>query len=172
MQEQKITTMNNQELKLWNDIQEFELDDDEHLYTFSDRLAKENGWSKWFTLRVIDEYKKFMFLICSTNQPLTPSEPVDQVWHLHLLYTRSYWKQFCPEVLKREVHHGPTRGGPEERDKFTDWYAQTLHHYRIKFNCDPPTDLWPRDHLRFESGNFRWIDLNKNWIIKKLTGII
>jgi hypothetical protein len=30
---------------------------------------------------------------------VTPSEQVDQVWHLHLTYTRSYWDEFCPNVL-------------------------------------------------------------------------
>jgi hypothetical protein len=159
--------MNNEELQRWNEIREFELDDDEATFTFSDRLARENGWSKGFALRAIAEYKRFMFLVCVTNQPLTPSEEIDQVWHLHLLYTRSYWKEFCGEVLKREVHHGPTRGGPEEKDKFNDWYAKTLLYYRQKFNNDPPPDLWPPPHLRFRNSNFCWIDLNRHWIIKK-----
>lgn len=158
---------NEQELKLWNAIEEFELDDDEDMFMFSDRLAKENGWSKTHTLRAIEEYKKFMFLVCVTQQPLTPSEDVDEVWHLHLLYTRSYWKHFCSEVLKREVHHGPTRGGPEEGDKFTNWYEQTIVQYRQKFNIDPPVDLWPSPQKRFRPSNVRRVDLNKHWIIKK-----
>lgn len=164
----KTERMNEQELELWNTINDFELDDDEDVFMFSDRLAKENGWSKTFTLKAIEEYKKFMFLICVTQQPLTPSEEVDEVWHLHLLYTRSYWKYFCNEVLKREVHHGPTRGGPEEHDKFTNWYEQTLLQYRQKFNTEPPADLWPPSQQRFSPSNFRRVDLNKNWIIKKL----
>ncbi|HEY0653055.1 MAG TPA: hypothetical protein VGD65_08000 [Chryseosolibacter sp.] len=140
--------MNYKEQKLWDEICEFELDDDEAVYTFSDRLAKENQWTKGFALRAIDEYKKFIFLICTTHQPRTPSDEVDKVWHLHLLYTRSYWNDFFAGVLKREVHHGPTRGGPEEKEKFQNAYAQTLQHYRITFQCEPPSDLWPRDHLR------------------------
>jgi hypothetical protein len=159
--------MNNDELRLWDAICEFELDDDEAAFTFSDRLARENGWSKALSLEAIEEYKKFMFLICVTNQALTPSEAIDQVWHLHLLYTRSYWKEFCEEILKREIHHGPTRGGPQENDKFTSWYEQTLFHYRQKFNNAPPPHLWPSPHLRFRPANFRWIDRNQYWIIKK-----
>lgn len=159
--------MNDHELSYWNTIQDFELDDDEAVLMFSDRLAKENGWSKLFAIRAIEEYKKFMFLICISHQPLTPSEEVDQVWHLHLLYTRSYWKEFCAEVLKREVHHGPTRGGPEESDKFHDWYTQTLLLYKQKFKHDPPPDLWPPSRLRFRYSNFRRIDLRQYWIIRK-----
>lgn len=139
--------MNYKEQKLWDEIREFELDDDEAVYTFSDRLAKENGWSKGFALRAIEEYKKFIFLICTSHQPRTPSDEVDQVWHLHLLYTRSYWNDFCGLVLKREIHHGPTRGGPEETDKFKNAYVQTLQHYRDTFHTEPPSDLWPPGHL-------------------------
>lgn len=160
--------MNNEELKLWDAICEFELDDDGSRFTFSDRLAIENGWPKGFAMRVIEEYKKFIFLICVTNQSLTPSDEVDQVWHLHLLYTRSYWKEFCGDVLKREIHHGPTRGGPQEEDKFTDWYEKTLLHYSQRFDSDPPSDIWPPSRIRFRHTNFRRIDLNKNWVIKKL----
>ncbi len=164
--------MNYKEQKLWGEILEFELDDDEAVLTFSDRLAKENGWSKAFALRAIDEYKKFMFLISCTSEPLSPSEDVDQVWHLHLLYTRSYWKEFCDGVLKREVHHGPTRGGPDENEKFENWYARTLKHYREKFNRNPPADLWPTDKAQSRDTNFRRIDLSRNIIIRKLNKLI
>jgi hypothetical protein len=160
--------MNEQELKHWKTIREFELDDHSSALTFSDRLAKENGWSREYALRAIEEYKKFMFLICATNQSLTPSDEVDQVWHLHLLYTHSYWKEFCTLVLKREVHHGPTKGGIQERDKFTNWYSETLHHYLTKFNCHAPPDIWPPNERNFPARDFRRIDLKRNWIIKKL----
>jgi hypothetical protein len=159
--------MKEAEKQLWTAINAFELDDDSSSLTFSDRLAKENGWSKEFALRAIEEYKKFMFLICVINQPLTPSDEVDQVWHLHLLYTQSYWKEFCAEVLKREVHHGPTKGGIQESTKFSDWYSKTLLCYKEKFNNDPPTDLWPPKEIRFRQSDFKRIDLLTNWIIKK-----
>ncbi|WP_165824111.1 hypothetical protein [Pseudochryseolinea flava] len=42
---------------LWFKIKDFELDDPESAYTFSDRLAHENGWSLQYALRAIDEYK-------------------------------------------------------------------------------------------------------------------
>src|SRR6478735_8699456 len=90
-------------LALWKMIREFELDDNASPMTFTDRLAQENGWTHEFAIRAILEYKKFIFLICISNQPLTPSDEVDQVWHLHLLYTHSYWKEFCPLVLKKEI---------------------------------------------------------------------
>ncbi|MBT1706311.1 hypothetical protein KK060_23735 [Fulvivirgaceae bacterium PWU20] len=148
-------------------IQDFELDDDNSEFTFSDRLARENVWTHDFALRAIEEYKRFMFLICISNKPLTPSDEVDQVWHLHLLYTRSYWKEFCADVLEREIHHGPTKGGIKENAKFNDWYTETLQVYKQKFNTEAPEDLWPPKEKRFTPGNFVRVNTFANWIIKK-----
>jgi hypothetical protein len=160
--------MNSENLELWKRIQQFELDDEDSSLTFTDRLARENGWSHEFAIRAVLEYKKFIFLICISNQPLTPSDEVDQVWHLHLLYTHSYWDEFCGEILNRKIHHGPTRGGKRENDKFTNWYLQTLELYRNTFNEAPPVDIWPPDNIRFTSINFQRINTDRYWVIKKL----
>jgi len=79
-----------QQPDLWNRIRRFELDDPAAAFSFTDRLARENGWPLEYALRATLEYRKFMFLLCLTEHPLTPSDQVDPVWHLHLLYTRSY----------------------------------------------------------------------------------
>ena len=72
---------------LWKRIKEFEIDDPLSAYTFTMRLEIENNWDIEYTLRVIEEYKKFMFLSCTAKHRVCPSDEVDQVWHLHLLYT-------------------------------------------------------------------------------------
>lgn len=51
-----------------------------------------------------------MYLAVRANHPVTPSDEVDQAWHLHLTYSRSYWDEFCGAVLEEVVHHDPTRG--------------------------------------------------------------
>ena len=76
--------MTDKEMELFEKIQAFELDDDSASFKLSERLARENGWNKTYTQRVIDEYKKFIFLCCITDTGVTPSDPVDQAWHLHL----------------------------------------------------------------------------------------
>jgi hypothetical protein len=152
---------------LWQKINHFQLDQPDVALHFSDRLARENGWPLEYALRCIQEYKKFMFLICIAPHPLTPSDEVDQVWHLHLLYTQSYWKEFCGTVLGQEIHHGPTKGGSAEQDKFTDWYAKTKELYTATFGEAPPMDIWPPSHVRFGKTNFRRINMDDNWIIPK-----
>ena len=74
---------------------------------FSKRLAIENGWTRRFALRAIEEYKRFVFLALTAGTQVTPSEEIDQVWHLHMVYTRAYWDDFCGQVLNKPFHHAP-----------------------------------------------------------------
>ncbi len=157
-----------QDQQLYQAIMGFELDNPDSAMTFTDRLLRENGWSMEFGVRAVFEYKRFMFLMCISSHPLTPSDEVDQVWHLHLLYTRSYWIDFCKETIQREIHHGPTQGGKEESQKFTNWYEKTKELYQLTFNEIAPVDLWPSSEIRFSEINFQRINLHRNRVIKKL----
>ncbi|MCU0434581.1 MAG: hypothetical protein MUC87_14095 [Bacteroidia bacterium] len=152
---------------LWNAIQEFETDNPGSPLSFTHRLARENGWTMQYSIRAVDEYKKFIYLICVAPHPLTPSDQVDQVWHLHMIYTQSYWKDFCERTLKREIHHGPTKGGKEEAEKFNDWYARTLEMYRAVFLYERPSDIWPHPAKRFSDVHFKRINTRINWVIPK-----
>ena len=153
---------------LWKKIQDFEIDDNESDFTFTDRLARENGWSIEFSLRTNEEYKKFIFLICIADHPLTPSDQVDQVWHLHLLYTESYWIEMCRNTINRDIHHGPTKGGQQEKDQYKDWYSETKNLYQQIFKQQPPIDIWPPSEIRFGELIFTRINRHRNWVIPKL----
>lgn len=163
--------MNKDELILWENIKDFSIDDPESEFSFTDRLARENSWSHEFSIRSILEYKRFIFLICISEHPLTPSDQVDQVWHLHLIYTQSYWEDFCGKVLKRKIQHGPTKGGISEKDKFNNYYEQTKELYKRKFDKEPPNDIWPDSSIRFSEINFTRINRHRNWVIPKPTFI-
>src|SRR5215468_3394365 len=104
--------------ELWVRIQGFVLDDLDAALPFSLRLARENGWSRHYAGRVIAEYKKLCYLAVAGDCQISPSDAVDQAWHLHLIYTRSYWDDFCGRVLGRPLHHNPSSGSAAERDKF------------------------------------------------------
>jgi hypothetical protein len=109
------------DLPLWKRIENFEIDEVGIELPFSKRLARENSWPSEFALRVIEEYKKFIYLTSISEGPVTPSDEVDQAWHLHLTYTQSYWDQLCDNVLGRRLHHNPTKGGKQESNKFEDF---------------------------------------------------
>ncbi|MFM9073388.1 MAG: TIGR04222 domain-containing membrane protein [Cyanobium sp.] len=126
----------------------YELDDPSHAMGFLAHLMRSNGWDRAFALRAMEEYKKFMFLALVANHQVSPSDQVDQVWHLHLLYTDVYWNDFCPRVLGRPLHHHPSRGGKEERERFHHLYLATIASYE-RFFGRPPVDLWPPADVRF-----------------------
>ncbi len=149
-------------------VMEFEIDDGSPELTFARRLALENGWRLRFAERVIVEYRRFVYLAMAAGHPVTPSEEVDEAWHLHLTYTESYWNRLCRDVLPRPLHHNPTRGGAAENAKFEDWYGRTLETYTKTFGSPPPGDIWPGVPERFgRSIQRRKIEPNRYWIIPK-----
>jgi hypothetical protein len=147
---------------LWHKIDQYEIDDAASKQKFSDRLAKENLWSRDYTLRVIEEYKRFMFLAVVGGNPVTPSLEVDECWHLHMLYTRNYY-DFC-SILGQFIHHGPAKGGKED-EIFIDWYARTKQAYFMWFSEEPPDDIWPSSEVRFRHVHFARVDLLTHWVI-------
>lgn len=136
------------QLALYQRLLAYELDDASHAMGFLTHLMRSNGWDRAFALRAMEEYKKFMFLALVANHQVSPSDQVDQVWHLHLLYTDVYWNDFCPRVLGRPLHHHPSRGGKEERERFHHLYLATIASYESFFG-KPPVDLWPPADVRF-----------------------
>jgi uncharacterized protein (TIGR04222 family) len=153
---------------LWLRILGHRLDDPESQLTFTARLARENGWTIGHACRVVDEYRRFVFLAMTAGHSVTPSEDVDQVWHLHLVYTRDYWDTFCGEVLQAPLHHGPTRGGSGEADRYDTQYRQTLAAYSAVFDESPPVAIWPEPERRFGADlAWRRVNVVRNWVIAK-----
>jgi hypothetical protein len=134
---------------LWRALRSFNFDGPDTRLTFVRRLARDNGWAPDFASRVVEEYRRFLFLSQVAGHPVTPSDEVDQAWHLHLVYTRSYWEDLCGKVLGKPLHHGPTRGGQKEDGKFADWYERTRASYGNWFGERPPADIWPESTVRF-----------------------
>jgi hypothetical protein len=160
--------MTAEQAALWARLAAFPLDDRPAVLTFVRRLAKEAGWSSDYTGRVIDEYRRFLFLATVAGHTAVPSEQVDQAWHLHLTYTRSYWGRLCRETLGRQLHHEPTRGGSGEQAKFIALYDETLASYRRFFGVEPPADIWPDAAARFgPDTQHRLVNTARNWVVPK-----
>ena len=133
---------------LWSRLAAHEIGPADARLTFAARLERENRWSEDYTLRVIGEYKRFCYLAVTAEHPVTPSDQIDQAWHLHLTYSRDYWQTFCPEVLGRDLHHGPTTGSEADRARYFEDYAQTLKSYEALWGT-PPADIWSPAAERF-----------------------
>lgn len=162
-----MVTMNAEELALWQRVKSYSLDDPTAVRSFAGRLADEHGWTLRFAKLAIEEYRRFVFLAVAAGHSVSPSETVDEVWHLHLLYSRAYWDDFCPNVLLRPLHHFPSTGTPADDAKHVDWYARTREGY-VKYFGPPPDDIWPSPEDRARTRvTPRHVDAELVWIVPK-----
>ncbi|MBD2677288.1 MULTISPECIES: TIGR04222 domain-containing membrane protein [Nostoc] len=159
--------LNSFQAALYQRLQDFELDDPTHEFGFTRHLMKNQGWTLTYAQRAIAEYKKFAFLTVVANHYVVPSDQVDQVWHAHVLLTQSYWEEFCPKVLEKNLHHHPARGGRTERAEFHHLYVQTITSYRYFFGS-PPEDIWSPPDIRFGAElKMQRVNLSEHWVIPK-----
>ena len=141
-------------------IMELEITSDKDVFPFNSRLARENNWSITYATLAIKEYKRFIFLMITSDE-------VDQVWHLHMLYTKSYWNDLCSNILKKQIHHNPTKGGKSESDRFMNQYIKTLSKYQEVFEETPPKEIWPKPTERFKNvTRYVRIDTSKIFLSK------
>jgi uncharacterized protein (TIGR04222 family) len=134
---------------------------------FSRRLARENGWSDDYAQRVVREYQRFLVLAIAAGHAVTPSDQVDQAWHLHLLYTAHY-RRFCRQALGRRLDHGPSEGGSHERRRYVRDYERTLDSYQARFGEPPPSDIWPSSGQRFGTDlSMLRVNTSQHWVLRK-----
>ncbi|PCJ59714.1 MAG: hypothetical protein COA79_09930 [Planctomycetota bacterium] len=79
---------------------------------------------------------KFLTLAGATPASLTPSNPVDLVWHEFLLFTK-YYADFCMENFGRFLHHLPDDNKSRNHRQF----QKTLGLYSLYFG-EPPIEYW------------------------------
>ena len=128
--------------EIWDKLCAFSFDPTGATKLFEMRLAEEQGWSIEFARRAIEEYRRFLLLCATSGHACTPSEVVDEVWHMHLTFTRSYWEDLCPNVLGRPLHHEPGVGIAGENQKHRSAFQQTLRSYETTFRTSPPPAIW------------------------------
>ncbi|MDB5046588.1 MAG: hypothetical protein JWQ08_2638, partial [Deinococcus sp.] len=101
-------------------------------YTFPtaliSRLQDEQGWTLAKTLRALEEYRCFLVLAATSGFSVTPSRLVDEVWHLHLTFTRDYWERLTP-LLPAPLHHEPASGQVGDAAHHANQYLSTLDLY-------------------------------------------
>lgn len=110
---------------------------------FEEVLAERNGWPLPLAERVAGEYCGFLYLAATAGFEVTPSEAVDQAWHLHLEWPH-YRETLCGRILGRPLEHRPGTGEPGEALRYRRQYEETLALYERAFDKPPPPDIWPR----------------------------
>lgn len=106
---------------------------------FTLRLMKQEGWDYTHSVRVVAEYRRFLYLAALGE--VSPPPDVDAAWHLHLTYTRAYWTGLCERTLGHALDHYPSTGATEAV-RYKTVYTETRRRYRDEFGCEPPADIW------------------------------
>jgi len=92
----------------------------------------------------IDEYKKFLVLMATSPDAVTPSKMIDEIWHNHILDTMAYMET-CEKLFGKYLHHNPGFSSSVEEEKvFDNQYDSTLKLYKAQFG-EPPVYFWPSE---------------------------
>ncbi|TDU26581.1 uncharacterized protein (TIGR04222 family) [Panacagrimonas perspica] len=130
-------------------------------------LVRKFRWTRDYAERAVEEYRRFCFLAACSGHPVSPSAEVDEVWHLHLQYTRDYWERFCPQVLGTPLHHEPGGRNTSQDRMFREQYAQTMASYQQCFG-PPPEAFWPGTVRRFDAApRFRAVDTERVIVLRR-----
>ena len=105
---------------------------------FEHCLRHEGDWTDESATRITLEYRKFLYLKIVEGGVLTPSEVVDQAWHLHRCFPEAY-RRFCAEVAGQDIPH--QRGIPKAQADSS--YARLLAAYVREFDQTPSVEIWP-----------------------------
>ena len=151
---------------IWQALAQMRIEPPGAALSFTRRLARENGWSRAHAEAVCHEYRRFLYLAATGAAEVTPSDQVDQAWHLHLAYTRHYWEELCARIIGRPLHHGPTAGGASEGRKYRALYAETLRLYRETFGEEPPSNISPPSDIRFGT-RYQWVDRTRHYLLPR-----
>ena len=95
--------------------------------------------------QAILEYLRFAYLAWTSPVGATPSKAIDEIWHEHLLFTRSY-DAFCRGTRGEHLHHEPGDGASDV-DRYRTAYLDTLDRYEVEFGT-PDGRWWPRPPAR------------------------
>lgn len=126
---------------------------------FVNRVSRENMWTRDYTLRVIEEYKKFLCL--GTVEEVAPSREIDQVWHTHILYTKDY-KDVCENILNVKMFHHNPKSEADKGDISKDVYQSTKESYYRVFKQLPDPSIW----TDWKDADYVYINTKEYTIIK------
>jgi hypothetical protein len=104
----------------------------------ADRLCLEQNCKPDVAIAWLKEVAKFLFSCHQSDSRLTPSEKVDQAWHVFILFTYDY-REFCRLFFGRFIDHYP--GGETEQN--TTQYELCLDSLIQNFGYADKA-YWPR----------------------------
>lgn len=92
------------------------------------------GWTREQADRVERQYKRFLFMAATMDQPFVPTDDIDEFWHTHILDTQKYTED-CQNVFGYFLHHFPYFGmrGEEDAANLRSLFEASCHAYEIEY---------------------------------------
>jgi hypothetical protein len=87
--------------ELWEKIQRLDLT------IIFERMTIKHGWTEEKAEKAVSEYRKFLYLTQVFEQPVSPTNDIDAIWHEHILHTNKYALD-CKKLFGKFLHHFPT----------------------------------------------------------------
>lgn len=102
-------------------------------------MEKQMGSNAETERRVIEEYRKFLFLAMRAGHQVIPPGPVNDVWMAHLQNAQNYWENLGQMITERPAAQGVDAKGFAS---MADAWTATLKSYETIFGTKPPMDIW------------------------------
>jgi hypothetical protein len=102
-------------------------------------IEQQMGSNAEMAQRVIEEYRKFLFLAMRAGHQVIPPGPINDVWMAHLQYAQNYWENLGQMLGDRPA--APASDAKRFASMAEAW-TQTLQSYETVFGTKPPMDIW------------------------------
>ncbi len=99
-------------------------------------VAKDNGWTKAQASRHTLEYRQFLFLAATEEEKMIPTQPIDMLWHAHILHTKKYAVD-CERTFGRFIHHNPMGERTKKSEPIFNALCDSMKLFQKKFGTDP-----------------------------------
>ena len=102
-------------------------------------MQTQMGQNAEMAQRVIEEYRKFLFLAMRAGHQVIPPGIVNDVWTAHIESVHNYWESLAQIISER-----PMTEGSDARAfaSMADAWKATLESYEKIFGAKPPMDIW------------------------------
>lgn len=127
-----------------------------------DTMQKQLGQNAGMAQRVIEEYRKFLFLAMRAGHQVIPPGPVNDAWMMHLQNAQNYWENLGSMIAERPIAQGLDAS---QFSSMADTWKMTLESYEKIFGMKPPMDIWGQG----PAAENPWMQAMNSW--KKMFGM-
>ncbi|PUB18821.1 hypothetical protein [Yoonia sediminilitoris] len=126
--------------RLWHRLEGYSFHERPLTRSLIDRLHEESGHSIDVCYTLVEEYRRFMYLVGCTGETLAPSPIVALVWRLHISDEKAYFQDFCPRVIGRTIHYAADPlpiGEDPAYERTLEFYAREFGRAQVQYWPDP-----------------------------------